>query len=223
MAKILLLAYGCEPGRGSEAGIGWHWVDHLSKHHEVFVLTHPRGRASIERELAQDPRPNLHIRYVELPSLLDPWRMVPGEQAIQGRYIMWQVAAYRVARKIVAREDIDLVHHVSWTTMTGPTLAWALGKPFIWGPVGSGQQAPLNMHRFLTPRGWFREAIRNQQVATVWLNPLARAAARKSAFAFAANLDTLHRLETLGASSVIPPAGRRSRSILAPGSTHSGA
>lgn len=202
MAKILLLSYGCQPGRGSEAGIGWHWVNHLSQQHEVFVLTHPRGRRAIQKQLAKEPRPNLHIRYVNLPAPLDPWRLLSGEQAIQARYIMWQFAAYPVARKLVASENIDLVHHVSWTTMTGPTLGWALGAPFIWGPIGSGQRAPLQMHRYLSPRGWIRETIRNVHVTAVKLNPLARAAARNSAVAFASNPDTYIRLKNIGAPVV---------------------
>ena len=202
MAKILLLSYGCEPNRGSEAGLGWHWTDYLSTRHEVIALTHPRGRAAIEAQLAKDPRPNLRLRYVELPFLLDPWRRFPGEQAIQLRYILWQVAAYLVARRIVASEEIDLVHHVSWTTMTGPTLGWALGRPFVWGPVGSGQRAPLQMRRFLGTAGWLREAFRNLQVATVTLNPLARITARRTSFAFASNADTVDRLHDLGASPI---------------------
>ena len=202
MAKVLLLSYGCEPNKGSEAGLGWHWAGELSKRHQVIVLTHPRGRAAIEAQLAIDPRPNLRIRYVQLPFMLDPWRRFPGEQAIQLRYIVWQLAAYLVARRIVAREEIDLVHHVSWTTMTGPTLGWALGKPFVWGPVGSGQRAPLQMRRFLGFKGWLREAIRNTQVATVTLNPLARLTARRASIAFGSNPDTVDRLRDLGASPI---------------------
>lgn len=203
MARILLLSYGCEPNRGSEAGIGWHWAQHLSKTHDVILLTHPRGRRAIQAELAKDPRPRLRIRYVELPAMLDPWRLVPGEQLIQPRYIMWQFAAYKVARRIMEYEEIDLVHHVSWTTMTGPTLGWKLGKPFIWGPIGSGQQAPLQMRRFLGTKGWLREAFRNLQVKSVGFNPLARAAARHSAFTFASNPDTLRALKQLGADPIV--------------------
>ncbi len=203
MAKILLLSYGCEPGKGSEAGIGWHWADHLAQQHEVFVLTHPRGRDSIQARLAREPRPRLHVTYVELPRVLDPWRLATREQAIQARYIMWQAVAYREARKIIAVEDIDLVHHVSWTTMTGPTFGWALGKPFIWGPIGSGQRAPLQMRRFLGLKGWVREAVRNTQVASVHLNPLARAAAANATLAYASNHDTYQRLQDLGAENVL--------------------
>jgi glycosyltransferase involved in cell wall biosynthesis len=122
---------------------------------------------------------------------------------IQARYIMWQYAAYRAAQRIIELEEIDLVHHVSWTTMTGPTLAWKLGKPFVWGSVGSGQQAPLQMRRYLGTKGWLREAVRNLQVKSVIFNPLARAAARYSSVAIASNPDTLAKLKQLGADPVI--------------------
>ncbi|MGH6913046.1 MAG: glycosyltransferase family 4 protein [Geminicoccales bacterium] len=203
MTRVLLLAYGCEPNRGSEAGIGWHWASQLSREHDVFLITHPRGRRGIQRELAANPRLRLRIRYVDLPAPVDPWRMIPGELLIQPRYILWQFAAYRAARKIVEREEIDLVHHVSWTTMTGPTLGWALGPPFVWGPVGSGQQAPLQMRRFLGGKGWLRELVRNQQVRFVGLNPLAVMAARRSEVAIASNPDTLVKLRELGADPVV--------------------
>jgi glycosyltransferase involved in cell wall biosynthesis len=203
MARILLLAYGCEPHRGSEAGIGWQWASRLSEEHDIYLLTHPRGRRAIQRELAEHPRPRLRIRFIDLPAALDPWRLMPGELLIQPRYVLWQVAAYLAARKIVARERIDLVHHVSWTTMTGPTLGWALGPPFVWGPVGSGQQAPLQMRRFLGGKGWLREFVRNQQVRFVGLNPLAVVAARRSKAAMASNPDTLVKLRALGAEAVL--------------------
>lgn len=39
--KILLNAYACEPNRGSEPGVGWHWAIELSKdkNKEVLLLT----------------------------------------------------------------------------------------------------------------------------------------------------------------------------------------
>ena len=37
--KILVSAYGCEPGRGSEAGVGWNWVLQLAKEYELYVIT----------------------------------------------------------------------------------------------------------------------------------------------------------------------------------------
>lgn len=200
--KILLLSYACEPGKGSEASTGWHWVTGLAQEHSVYVLTHPRGRESIERYLAAQPNPKLEFDFVKLPALLDPWQRDPGEKLIHFRYILWQFAMYAKARKLVKHTPFDLVHHVSWVTMTGPTFGWALGLPFIWGPVGSGQQAPLQMRRHLGAKGWVREALRNVQVRLIGLNPLANVAARKSRAAIATNLETYDALRKLRARSI---------------------
>lgn len=200
--KILLLSYSCDPTRGSEAGIGWRWVAGLAREHEVTVLTHPRGLASINQHLAEHPNPNIRVQTVEIPRFLDNWPEETGEHRIHTKYVLWQFWMYATARKLVRKEHFDLVHHVSWITMTGPTLGWALGRPFIWGPVGSGQKAPLNMRRHLGTKGWIKEAIRNMQVATVGLNPLARLTVRNSAAAIASNLDTHAALRKLGAKTV---------------------
>lgn len=37
--KILVSAYACEPGKGSEPGVGWSFVNELAKKHNVTVLT----------------------------------------------------------------------------------------------------------------------------------------------------------------------------------------
>ena len=37
--RVLLSAYACEPGKGSEAGNGWNWARELSRYEDVWVLT----------------------------------------------------------------------------------------------------------------------------------------------------------------------------------------
>ena len=41
--KVFVSAYACEPGLGSEIGVGWHWVLEMSKYFELWVQI---GRAS---------------------------------------------------------------------------------------------------------------------------------------------------------------------------------
>ncbi len=36
--RILISAYACAPGRGSEPGVGWNWAAQVSRSHEVWVL-----------------------------------------------------------------------------------------------------------------------------------------------------------------------------------------
>ena len=51
--KVLLCAYACEPGRGSEPGTGWNVLRALAERNDVWVLTRPHGSVKIESELAR--------------------------------------------------------------------------------------------------------------------------------------------------------------------------
>ena len=54
MSRILLSAYACEPGKGSEPEVGWLWATELADAgHEVWVITREANRHAIEMELAQ--------------------------------------------------------------------------------------------------------------------------------------------------------------------------
>jgi hypothetical protein len=73
--KVLISAYSCEPGKGSERGVGWNVVREVSKYHEVWVLTRPdESKEAIEAELARNPFPNLHFVYFTLPFWQDSLR-----------------------------------------------------------------------------------------------------------------------------------------------------
>ena len=41
--KVLVGAYACSPSRGSEPGVGWGWVEAISKYHDLWVLTGDAG------------------------------------------------------------------------------------------------------------------------------------------------------------------------------------
>ena len=46
--NVLLSAYACEPGRGSEPGVGWNQVCQISRFHTVWALTRSNNREIIE-------------------------------------------------------------------------------------------------------------------------------------------------------------------------------
>ena len=66
--KILISAYSCEPGRGSERGVGWNVAREVARSHEVWVLTRPEdSKEENAAELAANPVTNLHYVYFTLP------------------------------------------------------------------------------------------------------------------------------------------------------------
>ena len=112
--KILMSAYSCEPGRGSEPGVGWNIVRAVAQHHEVWVLTRPDESGDIiKAELDRHPVPNLHFVYFTLPIWGGGWRW--GESgAMQIHYYLWQIQAYFVARQLHQKIGFDAVHHVTF-------------------------------------------------------------------------------------------------------------
>ena len=74
MRKVLLSACACEPGKGSESGIGWHWVRQIARFHQVWVMTRANNRQPIEAALVKEPLPNVHWVYFDLPRWIPFWK-----------------------------------------------------------------------------------------------------------------------------------------------------
>jgi glycosyltransferase involved in cell wall biosynthesis len=199
--KVLLSAYACEPGKGSEPGVGWNVVWQVAKYHEVWVLTRPdEGRLAIEAELARNPMPNLHFVYFTLPVWGDGWRR--GQGAIQLHYYLWQIQAYFVGRKLHREIGFDVVHHVTFVKYSRPSFLSLLPVPFIWGPLGGGESAPKAFWQGFSLRGKVYETLRN---LARWLGEhdwFVQLTAQRCVLALATTKDTAIRLQALKARQV---------------------
>jgi hypothetical protein len=199
--KVLLVGHACCPDRGSEPGLTWNWAWHLSQIHEIHVLTHPQHREEIVAYLSKHPNPNLKFSWVTLPSFLDPWKPEKSDRGIRLHYLIWQYLVYREAEKLHLLNCFDIVHHVSWGTISAPPLLWRLPAPFIWGPVGGGQTCPSNF------RHYFGEESRSDFLRTLrirllpWLPPL-RKAVKNSALLLATNDETSSLFKRAGGINV---------------------
>ena len=148
--KLLYLAYACEPGRGSEWGLGWHYVDDLSRTQPVWVITHADNQPALDAYLQQHhKRHPVHVRYVKLPGWLG-WMRNSTYSLYNLHYYLWQFAAARAARRIHDEVGLHLVQHVSlfrwWMPSAGAALA-DRGVGFIFGPVGGGEVLPRGFTR----------------------------------------------------------------------------
>jgi hypothetical protein len=132
--KVLLSAFSCCPGRGSEPGVGWNWAQQISRRHEVWLLTTDEFQTEILRALA----PGIHPVFI--PSFKRWERLqklpLPGLDWIY--YYWWQWKAYRAARQLHAQVGFDLAHHVTFVSWRAPSFISLLPIPFVWGPVGGG-------------------------------------------------------------------------------------
>jgi glycosyltransferase involved in cell wall biosynthesis len=203
---IVVVAYGCNPERGSEPGTGWGWVEALWRQgHLIDVLTVAGvgSEDAITRRLSKLGAGGSRIRVHFVPHPTDlGWTArlpaAPTMFTVYVRYTRWQQAALRMALD-VGLADADVIHHVSLGSFTGASEFRRLGPPLVFGPVGGGQTAPFS---FLGQMG--RAAPAELVRTLVWRHamswrPSVLATARQAAVIIAANSDTRRLAERRGA------------------------
>jgi glycosyltransferase involved in cell wall biosynthesis len=195
--NILLVGHACLPDAGSELGVTWNWAWHLAARNRVWVITHGHFRPLIERYLRDNARPNLRFIWVGPLGWWDPWNGAEP-RGIRLHYLMWRRAVVAAAKRLIAAEPIDLVHHVSWNTLSAPPLLWQTGKPFVWGPIGGGQTLPW---RFLASLGRAAapELLRSLRVGVMPWTPSLRRTVARADLMLAANNETAAVLRRAGA------------------------
>ncbi len=154
--KVLVSAFSCGPGRGSEPGVGWSWVQQLSRYHELWVLTTDEFKPQIQQAVM----PSIHPVFIPSFKL---WhrlqqQIVPALDWLY--YDWWQWKAYRVARKLHEQIGFDLAHHVTFVSWRAPSFISLLPVPFIWGPIGGGGTPPRALGSELGWKGRLSEGFR---------------------------------------------------------------
>lgn len=188
--RILVSAYACEPGRGSEPGTGWNWARTLATEHDVWVITRSNNRDPIEAELREHDHPPMRFLYVDLPPWIRRWKK--GQRGIHAYAYLWQVAARRVAREAHRHHRFDLVHHVTFASAFTPALTWLPGVPFVWGPVGGGVRVPWRLVSEGGPSAIAYEGLRSaRRLASRYGDPFLRLTWRRAHLILVQNPDTL--------------------------------
>jgi len=190
--KVLVSAYACEPGQGSEPGVGWNWVQQIARFHDVWVLTQEGGRQGIKAALASEALPRVRFVYLDLP----PWALFwkKGRLGMQLHYCLWQLAAYFVGRRLHRKVGFDLLHHVTLGALWYPAFLPLLPVPFVWGPVGTGLPSPKAFHREFSFRGKVDEWTRQAFHAVSRLDPIRRQTEKRASVILAVSPVTLEQL-----------------------------
>ena len=193
---VLLSAYACLPDAGTEPGNGWNWALHLAARGiRVHVLTVTDGRDAIEAFMARHPELPMRFSYVEVSQRL--------RHPSPLHYVRWQWSAVEVARKLHRRDPVDLVHHVTYSSIHVPTQLWRLGAPTIFGPVGGGQITPKGLLDGFG-RGRRSEVLRSAFTRLLPYSPWHRASLRHMAVVLATNRDTLRLAWAMGNADAAP-------------------
>jgi glycosyltransferase involved in cell wall biosynthesis len=170
MSRILLSAYACEPGKGSEPEVGWMWATELAAlSHEVWVITREANREAIEREKTKTPNPKLHFVYFDLPAWVLRWKR--GGRGVHWYYALWQLGAFLAARRLKTHR-FDFVQHVTFVGLRAPSLMGYLGVPFVLGPVSGGECVPPQLRKGMTLTAQVRELVRDLGNLLVKVDPV---------------------------------------------------
>ena len=165
MKKIFVSAYACEPGMGSEIGVGWHWVLELSKYYEVWVLTRESNRGTIVPWLEQHREyENIHFVYFDLPQWACRWKR--GMRGVRIYYMLWQWLSNGVVKRTMQENGIETYHHLTYGNAMWPVSRYGMKQRFVWGPTSAGVSLP----RYLTKN--FSWKSRLKEVAQRWMKRL---------------------------------------------------
>ena len=156
MLSILINAYACSPGMGSEPGMAWNWCVNLAKHCELHVITEGEFRERIETVLPTVPQErNLHFYYNPVPDEVRQMCWNQGDWRFYRHYKKWQWKTYLIAKEICRKRKIDILHQLNMIGFREPGYLWKLsretGVPFVWGPIGGLKQFPVE---FLKEVDW---------------------------------------------------------------------
>ena len=160
--KVLVCAYTCSPVQGSEAGVGWGWVQAISQYHDLWVIVGAQFQDEIEAQLESLPylRSRIQFHYIariRFPTLEKLWP--PAYLFTYKR--QWQAAAFEAARSLHQQVNFDIVHQLTYVGFRVPGRLWALSVPFVWGPIGGLEQTTWALLPSLGLRGCLHFTARN--------------------------------------------------------------
>lgn len=188
--KVLMCAYACSPGQGSEPGAGWAWACAAAREHEVWVLTHSANATAIEAELAEDDSlARLHPVYLHNTGWVGSLSRRGPARFLY--YVVWQVLlCRREAARLHAAIGFDICHHVTYAADWAPAGVSGLpGVPFVWGPVGgSSTRSVPRLWPLLGGRTILSETARALVLATL-RSIVGRRLARRAAVILGQNAD----------------------------------
>ena len=167
--KIFVSAYACEPGLGSEIGVGWHWVLEMSKHFELWVLTRESNRGTIGPWIAEHPEfSGIHFLYFDLPKWARFWKK--GMRGVRTYYNIWQLCTNRIVKRTMRENGIKVFHHLTYGNVLWKVSSYGQKQFFVWGPVGGLETIPAEYSSHYARKSRLIEWVRRVTVKALPLN-----------------------------------------------------
>jgi len=207
--KVVIEAYSCEPGEGSEKGVGWNVVCQLAARyqHQLAVITRSRNREKIE-EVADERTKDVEWIYVEPPAFFARVKK-RGSVGLRLYNLLWQREMKKAAAHYLASHQVDVLHRLTFGSVIPPSLLSGFKKPLVVGPAGGAEMSPPELVADLPLRLWLKDRIRELLFKFgSWL-PSTRKAYRSCSVALGATDASVAAFKKLGVDDVrrVPQSG----------------
>lgn len=159
--RVLISAYACRPGHGSESGAGWAWAWEAAREYDVLLVTRSRNVPLIQEFLRANDGSGRRIKLVGIEAgQFAKW----AKNAPLGTYLYYAIWQHMLASRInsLCRDfKPEILHHVTFASDWLPTsLRAASGPVTVWGPVGGYEPVRPILRRHLRPLGRMRDQLR---------------------------------------------------------------
>lgn len=200
--RILISAYACEPGKGSEPEVGLQTVRAAAQEHEVWVITRENNVQALRAALTD--RSDIHVIGVEVEGVALKAKKTGGLLTLHLYHELWQRRVAELAVRLDREHDFDLVHHVTFAAYWSRAGVASVPKPFVWGPVGGGVAPPARLIPVMGLPGAVGDLMR------VLARPVAArlsgafSTAGKAAVILTQNPETAHRIGQPSKTRILP-------------------
>lgn len=189
--RVLVSAYACEPDVGSESEVGWQVVRRLAITHSVVVVTRENHADRLREALS--PALDVRVVGIDLPPRLR--RIVKkGPRGARIYYRLWQRALRRTVAQLHEEDAFDVLHHLTWASISVGTPLRTIPAPLVLGPVGGGVPPAWRLLPYMPVRYQAYEALRAVSIGVRNVNLGARATWRQAQAILCQNHETRRRL-----------------------------
>jgi glycosyltransferase involved in cell wall biosynthesis len=114
--------------------------------HQLTVV-YGKGKDEVENYLKNNLMPNVSF-YNVAPFDISGSGIVRHIKHFLN-YRKWHKKALELAKSIVEKGQIDIIHYLSPIGFKEPGYLWKLNKPYIWGPITAVHNRPLPLYKVL--------------------------------------------------------------------------
>lgn len=199
--KVLVSAYACRPNAGSEPGMGWNTIVGLSEHYDLWVIAAEEDRKPVETYLRDHPLPNVTWIFFDFTRMF--WNNRDNEIVRRVHAYLWQRQAYKQARALLDEVPFDAALHITLGSYWRPSFLSKLPIPYVWGPVGGAENAPIKWYRHLNAQTvlWEAPKVFMETVARKF-DPFVRRTARNATVPIATTKRARQCIEEMGATNI---------------------